>query len=176
MGRKILGVSRPQDPRAASPRRRVDPETLPKISLATNRKARHDYAISHVVEAGLALLGSEVKSLRHGGASLQDGYARMENGELWVYGIHILPLPQASYFNHEPRRRRKCLVHRRELNKLEGLIGGEGTTMVPLSLYFRGSHVKVEIGVGRGKRQFDKREDLKTKSAERDMRRALRRG
>lgn len=157
-------------------RKRVDPGSLPKVVIATNRKARFDYAISHQVEVGLVLVGSEVKSLRGGGASLQDGFARLENGELWVYGVHIPPLPQASHFNHEPRRKRKCLIHRREIRKLEPLLDGQGTTMIPLSLHFRGSHAKLDLGVGRGKKQFDKREDIKKKSAERDVRRAMRRG
>ena len=157
-------------------RRRVDPATLPKVAIATNRKARHDFSISFVVEVGLALWGSEVKSLRGGGASLQDGYARIERDEVWLYGVHVPPLPQASIFNHEPRRKRKCLLHRREIHKLESMIGGEGVTMVPLSMYFRGSRVKVELGIGRGKRQFDKREDIKKRTADRDVRRAMRRG
>ena len=157
-------------------RRRADPASLPKVSIATNRKGRFDYAISHTVEVGLVLVGSEVKSLRGGGASLQDGYARLENGELWLYGVHIPPLPQAATFNHEPRRKRKCLIHRREIRKIGPLLEGQGTTMIPLSLHFRGSHVKVDLGVGRGKKQFDKREDMKKKSADRDVRRAMRRG
>jgi SsrA-binding protein len=165
------------DPLARGPRgtRRKPKSPLGKKILATNRKARHDYSISHVVEAGLALAGSEVKALRQGGASLQDGYARVENGEGWLYGVHIPPLPAASYFNHEPRRKRKCLLHRKELRKLEDLLLGTGTTIVPLSLYFLGSLVKVELGVGRGKKFFDKREDIKKRDADRDVRRAMRR-
>jgi SsrA-binding protein len=168
------------DPAAHPPRgphgtRRRPKSPLGKKILATNRKARHDYAISHVVEAGLALAGSEVKSLRDGGSSLQDGYARIENGEAWLYGVHIPPLPQASYFNHEPRRKRKCLLHRKELRKLEDLLLGTGTTIVPLSLYFLGPRVKVELGVGRGKKQFDKREDIKRRDSDRELRRAMRR-
>jgi SsrA-binding protein len=157
-------------------RRRVDPASLPKVAIATNRKALFDYAISHRVEAGLSLVGSEVKALRGGGASLQDGYARIENGEVWLYGVHVPPLPQAAHANHEPRRKRKCLLHRREIRKLEPLLDGAGTTMVPLSLHFRGSRVKVELGVGRGKKAFDKRQDLKKKSADREIRRVMRRG
>ena len=167
-------------PNASSPnpsgRRRTVVRDRPKRLVATNRKARHDYTISHVVEAGLVLTGSEVKSLRGSSASLQDGYARLEHGELFLYGVHVPPLPQASYFNHEPRRRRKCLVHRREIAKLDGLVTGKGTTIVPLSMYFLGTHVKVELGVGRGKKHFDKREDLKKREADREVRRAIRRG
>jgi SsrA-binding protein len=165
----------PRDPSAAGfpPRR---PRDTTRRVVATNRKARHDYAISHTVEAGLALLGSEVKSMRQATPSLQDGYARLESGELWLYGVHVPPLPQASYRNHEPVRRRKCLVHRRELRKLESLTTGKGTTIVPLAMYFVGSHVKVELAVGRGKRFFDKREDIKRREADREQRRAVRRG
>jgi SsrA-binding protein len=165
---------RPTPDRAGRPR--IDRESLPKRLLATNRKARHDYAISHVVEAGLALVGSEVKSLRDATASLQDGYARVEQGEVFLYGVHVPPLPQASYRNHEPTRRRKCLLHRREIARLEALVQAKGTTMVPLSLYFKGPRVKVELGVGRGKKAWDKREDLKRRESDREMRRAARRG
>lgn len=160
----------------APTRRRVDPASLPKTPIATNRKARHDFSISFVVEVGLVLWGSEVKSLRDGGASLQDGYARIEQNELWLYGVHVPPLAQASIFSHEPRRKRKCLLHRREINKLEALIANAGTTIVPLSMYFRGPRVKLELGVGRGKKEFDKRQDIKKKSADRDVRRAMKRG
>jgi SsrA-binding protein len=118
------------------------------------------------------LRGSEVKSLRVETPSLQDGYARVEQGEVWLYGVHVAPLAQASYQNHEPRRRRKCLLHAREIRKLEALVQGEGTTIVPLSLYFLGPHVKVELGVGRGKRAFDKRESIRRREMERDARRA----
>jgi SsrA-binding protein len=167
-------VTTPHDraPRA----RRQSGEDLPKKIVASNRKARHDYAISLVVEAGLVLYGSEVKSLRGGTASLQDAFARVEDGEVWLYGVHVPPLPQASYQDHTPTRRRKCLLHAKEIRKLEALVDAAGTTIVALSLYFKGSHVKVELGVGRGKRFYDKREDIKKKTADRDMRRAMRRG
>jgi SsrA-binding protein len=145
-----------------------------KRVIATNRRARHQYAISHVVEAGLLLLGSEVKSLRGGSASLADGYARLEDGELWLRNVHIPPLPQASYRNHEPMRRRKCLLHAREIRKLEALVQGKGTTIVPLSLYFRGPRAKVELGVGRGKTAPDKRADARKREAEKEARRAAR--
>jgi SsrA-binding protein len=154
-------------------RPRRDPAALPKTVLATNRKARHDYAISHVVEAGIELLGSEVKSLRTSTPSLQDGYARVDDGQVWLYGVHVPPLLQASYDNHEPTRKRRCLLHRREIRKLEALVVAQGTTIVPLSLYFRGPRVKVELGVGRGKQYEDKREDLKKRTVEREMRRAV---
>jgi SsrA-binding protein len=169
-------VTFPHDGSASPSRRRIDRTQLPKQILATNRKARHDYALSHVVEAGLMLKGSEVKSLRETPPSLQDGYARIEGGEMWLYGVHIAPLAQASYQNHEPRRKRKCLLHTREIRKVEALTQGQGTTIVPLSIYFLGSHVKVELGIGKGKRFYDKREDLRKREVERDVRRAGRRG
>lgn len=166
----------PRDPRSATtrPSRAAAPRDRAKTIVASNRKARHDYAIVLVAEAGLALLGSEVKSLRTTTPSLQDGYARIDRGEVWLYGVHIPPLVQASYQNHEPRRPRKCLLHRREIRKLEALLTGAGTTMVPLSLYFLGSLVKVELGVGRGKRFEDKRDTIKAREAERETRRAVR--
>jgi len=147
-----------------------------KRPIATNRRARHKYAISHVVEAGLLLTGSEVKSLRGASASIAEGYARVEDGEVWLRQVHIPPLPQASYHNHEPLRPRKCLLHRREIARLEALLLGKGSTIVPLSLYFAGAHVKVELGVGRGKAYYDKREDQKKREADRETRRAVRRG
>ena len=156
--------------------RRRDAKALPKVVIATNRKARHEYAIALVVEAGLSLVGSEVKSLRGGSASLQDGFARIEQGDLWLYGVHIPPLPQASIFNHEPTRRRLCLLHKRELRKVEALLEAAGTTIVPLSIHWRGPRAKVELGIGRGKRQFDKRQDIRKREVERDLRRAARRG
>jgi SsrA-binding protein len=168
-------VTSPHDASSTPSRRRVDRAKRPRTILATNRKARHDYALSHVVEAGLVLRGSEVKSLRETPPSLQDGYARVEGGEVWLYGVHIPPLAQASYQNHEPRRKRKCLLHTREIRKVEALTQGQGTTIVPLSIYFLGPHVKVELGIGRGKRAFDKRDDIRKKEMERDARRAGRR-
>jgi len=170
------GESPKKSPASASKARAGAPDRRERRLIATNRKARHDFHFAWTVESGLSLLGSEVKALRGGAASLQDGFARLEDGELWLHGVHIPPLPQASYQNHEPRRARKCLLHRRELRKLEGLLEGAGTTVVPLSLYFLDQRVKVELGVGRGKRQYDKREDIKAREADRAVRRATRRG
>ena len=125
--------------------------------IASNRKARHDYLLLAKLEAGLVLKGSEVKSLRTNGATIREGYARIENGELWLLGVHIPPLPQASYQNHEPLRPRKCLVHKRELAKLERELGSPGTTLVPLSLYFKGVRAKVELALARGRQKGDRR-------------------
>jgi SsrA-binding protein len=171
-------MAAPYDGRVAkktAPRRKDDAAEPVKRVIATNRRARHDYAIQAVLEAGLMLTGSEVKSLRTNGATLQEGWARLEDGELWLVGMHIPPLPQASYFNHEPTRPRKCLVHRREIGKLEAALAGQGTTLVPLSLYFKGHRVKVELGVARGRAKGDKREAERAKEDRERMRSAMRR-
>jgi SsrA-binding protein len=140
----------------------------------SNRRATHDYFISAKLECGVALVGSEVKSLRDGKAQLQDAYARIDNGELFLYGAHIDPYEKAALaYNHDPRRPRKLLAHRREIKKLEGEMGIKGTTLVPLAIYFKGGRAKVEIGVGRGKQQHDKRDAIRKKEMDRDLRRAM---
>jgi SsrA-binding protein len=138
--------------------------------LATNRKARHDYVILSKIEAGLQLTGSEVKSLRLNGANIREGFARVEDGELWLHGMHIPPLPQASYLNHEPLRRRKCLVHRKELRRIEDGLEAKGLTMVPLALYFKGVRVKVELGMARGRQKGDRRAYEREKADRREIR------
>lgn len=140
--------------------------------LATNRKARHNYVIESVIEAGLRLVGSEVKSLRDQNPTITDGYARIQGEELWLHGVFIPPLAQAARFGHEPTRRRKCLVHKRELRKLQRLLEADGRTLVALSIYFKGPHVKVELGVGRGRRKGDRRQREREKSDRRQIRRA----
>jgi SsrA-binding protein len=143
----------------------------PRIS---NRRATHDYFISAKLECGVALVGSEVKSLRDGKAQLQDAYARIENGELFLYGAHIDPYEKAALaYNHDPRRPRKLLAHRREIKKLEGETSIKGTTLIPLAIYFKGGRAKVEIGVGRGKQQHDKRDAIRKKEMDREVRRAM---
>ena len=134
-----------------------------RVVLASNRRARRNYVIDAVLEAGLVLKGSEVKSLRTQSPTITDGYARLIDGELWLYGVHIHPLAQASYQNHEPLRRRKCLIHKRELRKLETRLKDTGVTCVALSLYFKKQHVKVELGIGRGRRKADKRQHEREK-------------
>ena len=150
-------------------------ETGTKV-VASNRKARRNYEILDTIEAGLVLRGSEVKSLRQNGATIVEGYAKLEQGELWLYGVHVPPLKQASYLGHEPTRKRKCLVHRRELRKLEDRLAVDGTTLLPLSLYFKGVRAKVELGVGRGRRKADRREREKELEARRTIRSATARG
>jgi SsrA-binding protein len=148
---------------------------LPKRLIASNRRARHDYLIEKTLEAGLVLFGSEVKSLRGNGASLAEAFARFEDGELWLERMHVPPLPQASYQNHEPLRRRKCLVHRREAAKLEGLLEQGHRTLVPLSLYFLGHRIKVELAIGLSRQKGDRREREKEKEARHQIRDAERR-
>ena len=140
----------------------------------SNRRATHDYFISAKLECGIALVGSEVKSLRDGKAQLQDSYARIENGELFLYGAHIDPYEKAALaYNHDPRRPRKLLAHRREIKKLVSETSIKGTTLVPLAIYFKGGRAKVEIGVGRGKQQHDKRDAIRKKEMDREVRRAM---
>ena len=140
--------------------------------IAQNKKAWHDYFVDEKYEAGIALFGTEVKSLRKGAVNLKDSYCSFEKGEMFVVGMHISPYEQGNIFNREPLRDRKLLMHRREILKLQGLVQQKGYTIVPLSLYFSGSHVKVEVGLCRGKKLYDKRETEAKKSAQRDMERA----
>ena len=143
--------------------------------IARNRRARHDYHIEDVVEAGVVLTGTEVKSLRAGRASLTDGFAELRDGELWLMGVHIPEYTLGTWTNHEPRRPRKLLLHRREINRLASQISEQGLTIVPLALYFSSGRVKVELALGRGKRAYDKRQDLARRDAAREVERALRR-
>lgn len=138
-----------------------------------NRKAFHDYHIDDKIEAGMKLTGTEVKSLRAGRANLRDSYAAVENGEMFLYNMHIAPYTHGNRFNHEPKRPRKLLLHRREIDRLFGLIRQKGMTLVPLRVYFRNGWAKVELGVARGKKQYDKRRDIAERDAARRMRRAL---
>jgi SsrA-binding protein len=140
--------------------------------IAQNRKARHDYAIEDVYEAGVVLQGTEVKSLRAGRASLVDSYATVRDGEVWLEGLHIPEYTQGTWTNHEPRRRRKLLLHRAEIAKLVGKTKESGLTLVPLSLYFKDGKVKVEIALARGKRSYDKRATLAARDAAREIERA----
>jgi SsrA-binding protein len=144
-----------------------------------NRRALHEYHIDAKLECGIALRGSEVKSLRDGTAQLHEAFARIENGELWLYGLHIDPYKQAAaMFNHEPTRSRKLLVHRREIKRLTEATREKGTTIIPLAIYFNDRGIaKVEIAVARGKQHHDKRASIKKKEMDRDLRRAtMRRG
>jgi SsrA-binding protein len=141
--------------------------------IAQNRKARHDYNVLEIYEAGVMLTGTEVKSLRAGRASLVDGFALITGGEAWLHGVHIPEYTQGTWTNHEPRRVRKLLLHRGEIAKLIGKTREGGLTLVPLQLYFRDGKVKVELALARGKRSYDKRQDLARRDAQREMSRAM---
>lgn len=141
--------------------------------IASNRKARHDYAVVDTFEAGVMLTGTEVKSLRQGRASLVDGFATIDDGEVYLRNVHIPEYEQGSWTNHEPRRVRKLLLHKAEIERLIGKTKESGLTLVPLSLYFSAGKVKVELALARGKRSYDKRQDLARRDADREVRRAL---
>ena len=141
--------------------------------IAQNRKAWRDYRIDDTFEAGLVLSGTEVKSLRAGRASLVDGFAEVQDNEVWLHGVHIPQYTQGTWTNHEPRRRRKLLMHRHEIDKLAARVAERGLTIVPLSLYFKDGRAKVEIGLGRGKRSYDKRQDMAKRDADREVARAM---
>jgi SsrA-binding protein len=143
-------------------------------SIARNKRARHDYSILDTWEAGIVLTGSEVKSLRNGKANISDAYGIVKGGEVHLLNLHISPYEQASYFNHDPTRTRKLLLHKREIRKMIGSVERQGLTLVPLELYFRRGKAKVAIGLGKGKKLYDKRADEKRRDDERDMQRAVR--
>jgi len=141
--------------------------------VATNRKARHDYHIEDVYEAGIVLTGTEVKSLREGRASLVDGFASVENGEVWLENVHIPEYFQGTWNNHSTRRKRKLLLHAEEIYKLTGKVKESGFTLIPLSLYFKDGRAKVELALAKGKREYDKRQTLKEKQDKREADRAM---
>lgn len=142
--------------------------------VATNRKARHDFHIEESLEAGLVLTGTEVKSLRSGRASIQDAFARVEGDEVWLYHVQIPPYDSGGYANHDPLRRRKLLLHRTEIRRLYGKAQQKGYTLVPLRLYFSRGVAKVELALARGKREYDRREEIARRDADRQIQRAIR--
>jgi SsrA-binding protein len=144
-----------------------------KQIVASNRRARHDYSILELFEAGVALMGTEVKSLRQGQASLADAFATVDDGEVWLRNLHIPEYRHGSWTNHEPRRNRKLLLHRQEIDRLVGKIRDGNLTLVPLSLYFSGGKVKVELALARGKQAHDKRQDMARRDAQREVVREL---
>ena len=148
--------------------------TQPHIKIVCqNKKARHDYHIIEVIEAGMVLLGTEVKSLREGRANLKDSYARIRDGELYLVQAHISPYSHASHDNHDPERVRKLLVHKRELKRLTGKTQEKGLTLVPLKIYFKDGKAKIELALASGKKSYDKRETLKRQTQKREMERAI---
>ena len=144
--------------------------------IAKNPVAHHNYNIEDTIEAGIVLTGTEIKSIRNGKVNLKDSYANIKNGEAFIYGMHISPYEQGNIFNKDPLRDRKLLLNKREINKLIGLIKQKGYSLVPISIYFKNSFVKLELGIGKGKKLYDKREDIAKKDAEMKIQRALKNG
>ncbi len=142
--------------------------------IAQNKKAWHEYFVDEKYEAGIALFGTEVKSVRGGAVNLKDAYCDIKDGELFVKGMHVSPYEQGNIFNKDPLRDKKLLMHKKEIMKLHGLVSQKGFTLIPLSLYFSGSHVKVEIGLCRGKKLYDKRDDAAKRDADRVIERSMR--
>ena len=149
---------------------------MKKKIVCQNKKAFHDYSIDEVLEAGIVLLGPEVKSLRDGRASLVDGYARVRNGEVFLYNMHISPYPFTHYLNLEPKRTRKLLLNKKEIKRLIGKTKEKGYTLIPLKVYFSGSLVKLELGLAKGKKKVDKRRYLREKEQKREMEQARKKG
>ncbi|CAM3901730.1 SsrA-binding protein SmpB [Mesobacillus zeae] len=143
-------------------------------TVAQNKKAYHDYFIEDTYETGIVLQGTEIKAIRAGRANLKDSYARIQNGEVWLYSMHISPYEQGNRYNHDPLRTRKLLLHKREIAKLIGETKETGFALVPLKLFMKDGYAKILLGLARGKKKYDKREDLKKKEAKRDIERAFR--
>jgi SsrA-binding protein len=141
--------------------------------LAQNKKASHDYFIEETYEAGIVLQGTEIKSIRAGRVNLRDSFARVENGEVFVYGMHISPYEQGNRYNHDPLRPRKILLHKKEIDRLAGVTKEKGYALIPLKIYIKNGYAKVLLGVARGKKNYDKRESLKRKEAAREIERAF---
>lgn len=144
-------------------------------TITVNRKAQHDYQILRTLEAGLSLLGSEIKSIRDGRISIREAYVRPDDGEMWLVGAHVAQYAPAASTNHEPTRRRRLLLHKRQIAELNRSVESEGVTIVPLRVYLKGGRAKLEIAVARGKKRYDKRAAIAKREAERQMQRALRR-
>ena len=142
-------------------------------TIADNRKAFHDYHVLDTYEAGVALLGTEVKSIREGGVNLRDSYAKLDNGEVWLMNVHISPYSHMGYSSHEERRQRKLLLHRDEIRKLTGKVAERGLTLVPLQMYFKGGRVKVALALVKGKQLHDKRETIRKREVDRETRAAV---
>lgn len=142
--------------------------------VSQNRKANHDYFIEETFEAGMVLQGTEIKSIRAGRVNIKDSFARVQNGEVFVHNMHISPYEQGNRYNHDPLRTRKLLLHKKQIDQLIGFTKEQGYTLVPLKIYLKNGYAKLLLGVGRGKKKYDKREDLKKKAAKREIERAFR--
>src|SRR5690242_3602263 len=162
--------------RERSPRRRSRCLAMPDKDVAVNRRAYHDYFIDEKYEAGVMLTGTEVKSVRNGRTNLRDGFVRIDDGEAWLENVHISPYAEGNLMNHEPMRSRKLLLHRKEISSLIGKVKQKGYTLIPLRVYITRNHAKVEVGLARGKRQYDKRASIAEREAKREIERAVRRG
>lgn len=149
------------------------PEKNANKIIADNRQARHNYFVIEALEAGIELIGTEVKSIRCGGVNLKDSWCEIKEGEIFVNGMHISPYEKGNIFNRDPRRVRRLLIHKSEIRRLYDKVRQEGLTLVPLKLYFKGSRVKMELGLCKGKKLYDKREDMAKRQSERDIERAL---
>ena len=143
------------------------------MSITVNRAARHEYFVLETYEAGIELFGTEIKSIRNGSVNLKESWADIQNGEVFVYGMHISPYEKGNIFNRDPFRVRKLLLHKKEINKLFGKVKQEGLTLVPLSLYYKGPRVKMELGLCKGKKLYDKRDDMAKRDAQRNIDRAM---
>jgi SsrA-binding protein len=141
--------------------------------IAKNPVAKHNYNIENTIEAGIVLTGTEIKSIRNGKVNLKDSYAAIKKGEVFIYSMHISPYEHGNIFNKDPLRDRKLLLNKREINKLVGLIQAKGYTLIPISLYFKGNKVKLELGIGKGKKLYDKRADMAKKEAQMKIQRAM---
>ena len=141
--------------------------------IAKNPTARHNYAIENTLEAGIVLTGTEIKSIRNGKVNLKDTYVNIKNGEVFIYGMHISPYEFGNIFNKDPLRTRKLLLNKREIDRLYGMIKQKGISLIPISMYMKGNKVKIEVGIGKGKKLYDKREDMAKKDAEMKIKRAL---
>ncbi len=143
-------------------------------TLAENRKARHDYSIEETYEAGVALTGTEIKSIRAGRVNLRDSYAQVKGGEMWLFNVHIAPYDQAGYVSHDPMRPRKLLMHRKEINRLAGAVTEKGLALIPLRVYLKNNRAKIELALARGKKSYDKRDAIAERDSKREVERALR--
>lgn len=149
------------------------PDRNARKQITSNRRARFEYEILENVEAGLVLVGTEVKSLRAGQVNIQDGFARIENGELWLYNVHISPYEQGNRYNEEPLRKRKLLLHTKEIIHLQTQVAQKGLSLIPLSMYFRRGFAKLDLGLGRGKKLYDKRQSIAERDQDRQARREV---
>ena len=157
-------------------RTRVSSEHVPIKVITVNRQAYHDYFVERTIEAGIALMGTEIKSIRDGKVNLRGSYAMARNGELWLENAHIAVYEHGNRYNHEPMRNRKLLLHRREIEQLQAKVATKGLTLVPLKLYLKGGKAKIELGLCRGKKLYDKREAITERDVKRDLERIIRKG